>query len=247
MRRVITISLALILSLALAWDVFADIVHLKGGGKIAGKIVEDTVNRVTIKTAYGNMTFGKDRVSYIEYKEYEQKTTATPKQPAVSTRPKACIIDIDGTIANERERRAIATNPDGSTNWRKYFDPELVKKDKPILKSQEVLRWVEQKGIKIFYVSSRETTVIEATKWWLKTHNFPEGEVYHRKPFGQTLKYKIDTIKTIQRDYDVIFGVGDRDRDITTYQTCGIAAIKVVESSEEDWIRVKSEIVKLLK
>lgn len=173
--------------------------------------------------------------------------TGAQKTFAQLPKPKACIIDIDGTIANEQERRTIATNPDGSTNWRKYFDPELVKKDKPILKSREVLRWVEQKGIKIFYVSSRETTVLEATKWWLRQHNFPEGEVYHRKPFGQTLEYKIDTIKTIQRDYDVIFGVGDGDRDITAYQTCGITAIKVVESSEEDWIRVKSEIAKLLK
>jgi predicted secreted acid phosphatase len=162
-------------------------------------------------------------------------------------KPKACIIDIDGTIANENERRAMATNPDGSTNWRKYFDPELVKKDKPILKSREVLRWLEQKGIKIFYVSSRETAVLEATKWWLRQHNFPPGEVYHRKPFARSMEYKIDTVRAIQKRYDVIFGVGDRDRDITAYQTCGITAIKVVESSEEDWIRVKSEITKLLK
>ncbi|MBU4561362.1 hypothetical protein L6386_06390 [bacterium] len=162
-------------------------------------------------------------------------------------KPKACIIDIDGTIADERERRTIATNPDGSTNWRKYFDPELVKKDKPILKSREVLKWVEQQGIRIFYVSSRETTVLEASKWWLKQHNFPQGEVYHRKPFGQTLEYKIGTIRTIQKNYQVVFGVGDRDRDITAYQTCGIAAIKVKESSETDWDRVKSEIAKLLK
>jgi len=159
---------------------------------------------------------------------------------------KACIIDIDGTVANEKERRAMATNPDGSTNWRKYFNPELVKKDKPILKSREVLRWVEQKGIKIFYVSSRETTVLNATSWWLKEHRFPEGKVYHREPFARSMQYKVDTIRTIQKNYDVILGVGDRDRDITAYQTCGIAAIKVKESSETDWVRVKSEIAKLI-
>ncbi len=170
-----------------------------------------------------------------------QKTLAQPPKP------KACVIDIDGTIANEKERRAMATNPDGSTNWRKYFNPELVKQDKPILKSREVLRWIKQKGIKIFYVSSRETTVLEATKWWLKAHNFPEGEVYHRKLFARSMEYKIDTVRAIQKSYDVIFGVGDRDRDITAYQTCGIAAIKVIESSEEDWIRVKNEIAKSIR
>lgn len=170
-----------------------------------------------------------------------QKALAQPPKP------KACIIDIDGTIANEQERRAIATNPDGSTNWRKYFNPELVKQDKPILKSREVLRWIKQKGIKIFYVSSRETTILEATKWWLRQHNFPEGKVYHRKPFSRGLEYKIDTVRTIQKRYHVIFGVGDRDGDITAYQTCGIAAIKVKASSETDWIRVKNEIAKLIK
>ncbi|HEA47316.1 MAG TPA: hypothetical protein ENH97_02780 [bacterium] len=162
-------------------------------------------------------------------------------------KPKACIIDIDGTIANDQQRRAVSINPDGNRNWRKYFNPELVKKDKPILKSREVLRWVEQKGIKIFYVSSRETTVLGATKWWLKAHNFPQGEVYHRKPFARSMEYKIDTVRAIQKSYDVIFGVGDRDRDITAYQTCGIAAIKVAESSEKDWIRVKNEIAKLIR
>ncbi len=149
-------------------------------------------------------------------------------------KPKACIVDIDGTI-------------DGSTNWRRYFDPELVKQDKPVLKSRETLKWVEQQGIKIFYVSSRETIVLEATKWWLREHSFPEGEVYHRKPFARSLKYKIDTIRTIQKSYDVIFGVGDRDRDIAAYQTCGIAAIKVAKSSETDWDRVKSEIAELIR
>jgi predicted secreted acid phosphatase len=170
-----------------------------------------------------------------------QKTFTQPPKP------KACIIDIDGTIANDQQRRALSTNPNGSRNWRKYFNPELVKKDKPILKSREVLRWVEQKGIKIFYVSSRETTVLEATKWWLKAHNFPQGEIYHRKPFARSMEYKIDTVRAIQKSYHVIFGVGDRDRDITAYQSCGIIAIKVKESSEEDWIRVKDEIAKLLK
>ena len=61
------------------------------------------------------------------------------------------------------------------------------------------------------------------------------------------MEYKIDTIRTIQKSYDVIFGVGDRDRDITAYQTCGIAAIKVKESSDEDWVRVKNEIAKLIR
>lgn len=168
-------------------------------------------------------------------------------QAAQSPKFKACIIDIDGTIANDQERRAISTNPDGSTNWRKYFDPELVKKDKPIYKAREVLRWIKKKGIKIFYVSSRETTVLEATRWWLKEHDFPQGEVYHRRPFARSGEYKINTIRAIQKDYDVIFGVGDRDRDIIAYQTCGITAIKVRESSEEDWVRVKSGIAKLIK
>ena len=202
------------------------------GKIIVGKAVEHAKKRM----AEGKSPFAE------EGEQYQQ-----PSQVAEPSEPRACIIDIDGTIANERERRAIATNPDGSTNWRKYFNPELVKQDKPILKSREVLRWVEQQGIRIFYVSSRETTILEATKWWLKTHNFPEGKVYHRKPFGRSLEYKIGTVRTIQKRYDVIFGVGDRDRDITAYQTCGITAIKVKESSEEDWDRVKNEIAKLIK
>jgi predicted secreted acid phosphatase len=162
-------------------------------------------------------------------------------------KPLACVIDIDGTIANEQERRALATNPDGSTNWRRYFDSELVRKDRPILKARKVLKWVEKKGIKIFYVSSRETTVLEATKWWLKKYDYPEGKIYHRKPFTNTLKFKIRSVRDVQKDYHVLFGVGDRERDITAYETCGIRAIKVQESSETDWMRIKKEIAKLLK
>jgi predicted secreted acid phosphatase len=178
----------------------------------------------------------------------QQERTASKQRE----KPKACVIDIDGTIADETARRAKAeaeapreTNAKGF--YKIYFDSDLMLQDKPVEKAREVLKWVSDQGIDIYYVSSRSQKNIQASLKWLEQNGFPKAKwVYHRKGFKKSADYKTDAIKEIQGKEDVLFGVGDRDTDIEAYHNCGIKAIKVEASSNKDWERVKKEIEKIL-
>lgn len=158
----------------------------------------------------------------------------------------ACIIDIDGTIADESLRRRRATDRDGDMNWRKYFRADLVSEDIPIKKAREVLRWIKEQGCHIIYLSSREDKLINATKDWLLKHSFPGGDLRHRKKFQKTDRFKVETIQALQRKYEIIFGIGDRDGDIEAYRACGIIALRVDTNQEKDWDRIRQEIQKLV-
>jgi phosphoglycolate phosphatase-like HAD superfamily hydrolase len=176
---------------------------------------------------------------------------AKPAQRAAAM-SRACIIDMDGTIADESARRAKAEaehprEKDKSGYYKLYFSPELIATDKPIEKSREVLAWVSAQGIDIYYVSSRSQGCLKASMKWLEDNKFPKGKwVYHRKGFARTLDFKIETIKEIQRKADVLFAVGDRSVDAEAATSCGVKAITVEANSNKDWERVKTEIAKIL-
>lgn len=173
-------------------------------------------------------------------------------EPAATAKPRACVIDMDGTIADETARRAKAEaehpkEKDKSEYYKAYFSPELIATDKPIEKSREVLNWVRSQGVDIYYVSSRSQGCLKASMKWLDDNKFPKGKwVYHRKGFKKTVDYKTETIKEIQDKADVLFGVGDRGSDADVYKACGVKAIQVEANSNKDWDRVKTEIEKIL-
>lgn len=174
------------------------------------------------------------------------------KPAAAAVRPKACVIDMDGTIADESARRAKAEaeHPKGEGKgeyYKAYFSPELIAMDKPIEKSREALNWVSAQGVDIYYVSSRSQGCLKASMKWLDDNKFPKGKwVYHRKGFKKTVDYKIETIREIQEKADVLFGVGDRGSDAEAYANCGVKAITVEPNSNKDWERVKTEMEKVL-
>ncbi|HLF92453.1 MAG TPA: tetratricopeptide repeat protein [Planctomycetota bacterium] len=60
---------ALLALLVLAGPAFGDIVHLKSGGKVEGKVVEKG-DKLEIETASGTVTVGKDEVLRIEKKDF---------------------------------------------------------------------------------------------------------------------------------------------------------------------------------
>jgi predicted secreted acid phosphatase len=176
----------------------------------------------------------------------------TKPAAGASVKPKACVIDLDGTVADETARREKAEkecpkDKDKSGYYKLYFDPALIAKDTPIDKSREVLKWVEAQGIDIYYVSSRNQSCVEASIKWLEDNGFPKGkQVCHQKSPQKSVPYKTKTIKRIQEKADVLFGVGDSDTDVEAYNNCGIKAIQVKANSSDDWDRVKTEIEKVV-
>ena len=175
------------------------------------------------------------------------------KTPAARAKPLACVIDLDGTVADESARREAAAGEDGKLQgkeWDAYFDTSKVPGDKPLPTGRETLHWLDGQGVTIFYVSSRPATMLEASKAWLKENGFPPGkDVLHKEnKYEKSLKYKTRVIEDIKaQGYNIIFGVGDRDKDIQSYEAAAIIGIKVEPNKDEEWKRVRREIEELLK
>ncbi len=131
----------------------------------------------------------------------------------------ACVIDIDGTIAHR----------DGS----------------PLPGSVETLKWLDGCGLKIFYLSRRPSSRFPAVKQWLQNSGFPLGEELVLKENARELPlhYKARVIRKIQENYLVLFGIGDKRKDIRAYQECGIVAVDVAVG----WRRLQRLIENILK
>lgn len=174
------------------------------------------------------------------------------EQKESPAQPLACIIDLDGTIADETERRKAAAGEDGKLSGKEYdayFDPSGVPGDKPLPTALETLRWLDGRGIIIFYVSSRPAAMLDASRKWIRDNGFPAGkDVLHKEQrYEKSLKYKTRVIEEIKADgYDVLFGVGDREKDIKSYEAAGITAIKVEPNVDGDWKRVRREIEEII-
>jgi predicted secreted acid phosphatase len=172
--------------------------------------------------------------------------------PACSAeeKPRACVIDLDGTVADETTRREAAAGEDGKlqgAEYNDYFLPERVSWDKPIHGSREVLERIREKGVQIVYVSSRPASLLAASREWLGKHGFPEAPVHHKEEkYERSVKYKTRTIRGLQEKYDVLFGVGDRDSDMEAYGNCGIVAIRVDPEKAGEWKRVEEEVGRIL-
>lgn len=117
-------------------------------------------------------------------------------------RPPAAVIDIDSTIFMTRSK-------------------------KPIKGASETLRWLDNYGINIIYLTGRPAHRSSKTRKWLQYHDFPRGShlILNEDINESSLNYKIRKIGELQRDYTIVFGVGDKNNDFHAYQKCGVVAI----------------------
>ena len=82
MKRIIGISLIAIWMLVSS-IVYADVIHFKSGRKMEGKIIEETKDKITLKTDYATLTFGRDGIASIERKPYVFKEKKVPSKKAI--------------------------------------------------------------------------------------------------------------------------------------------------------------------
>ncbi len=117
-------------------------------------------------------------------------------------RPPAAIIDIDSTIYITRIK-------------------------KPMKGASETLRWLDNCGINIIYLTGRLAHRYSKTRKWLQYYDFPRGShlILNKNKDESSLNYKIRKIVELQRDYTIVFGVGDKNNDFHAYQKCGVVAI----------------------
>lgn len=119
--------------------------------------------------------------------------------PQDESMPKAVIVDIDGTVADN-----VSRSP---------FNYAKVLEDKPIMETVEMVRLLHNSGYKVIFVSGREDICREDTQAWLQLHEIPYHELLMRQAGDSRkdsiIKKEIFT-SLIQGKYYVAFVVDDR-------------------------------------
>jgi hypothetical protein len=130
--------------------------------------------------------------------------------------PWGCIVDIDGTV---------------TTGNRVFAEAE------------KTLQWVRGEEVAVFYVTARLATKSAATRRLIAKSKLPAGEIFLKDDLMEdSFHYKVRTIQRIQRTHHLLFGIGDKPRDIRIYTTCGIPAFLIRPRSDAGWIALRPAI-----
>ena len=82
---------------------------------------------------------------------------------------KSVIFDLDGTLADIRDRRTLATKDSGKIDWPKFFDPQNIALDKPNSAVIESFKALQQAGFRMVIFSGRSEATREETEKWLES------------------------------------------------------------------------------
>lgn len=146
-------------------------------------------------------------------------------------KPKAFLVDLDGTIA--------LNGPDRDHPSRGYFDWHRVGEDLPATVIIDIVHHFERQGLKPVFVSGREDVCENETINWIIDHVYDGLLPY--TPIKLLMrkegdKRADDTVKLeifdghIRDHYDVQFAIDDRDRVVRAYRnTLGLTVLQVAE------------------
>lgn len=141
------------------------------------------------------------------------------------------IVDIDGTLANSKQRHELATNSDDTINWDVLYDYNTVIEDKPIQYIIDSVKIWKQLGYKIVLFTSRPERIREATEYWLNKYEIPYDELYMRSIEDHYIKDTELKLKMYNEfvDEEVLFAIEDKQEIIDVWKRLGIPSYKVVD------------------
>jgi len=140
-------------------------------------------------------------------------------------KPKAFLVDIDGTIASN--------GPDRDHPARGYFEWHKVGDDLPIEKIIDIVRHFQAQGLMPIFVSGRDSVCRDITWMWISRHvyNFELPVVLHMRPEGDNRKDSIIKLEIFDREirdnYDVQFCLDDRNQVVEAYRSIGLTVLQV--------------------
>ena len=150
----------------------------------------------------------------------------------MTTKPKAIIVDLDGTIADLRHRlHLVKYRPRTPHTWNEFFDQ--CSKDTPHEHICELLRALQ--GVRIIIVSGRPDSHRQVTIWWLRVvAKVPFDELHMRVAGDRTPDrvIKRHILEHLRKEYEIILAIDDRPSVIRMWKEEGVP---VLDMCSEDW------------
>lgn len=149
----------------------------------------------------------------------------------MTTKEKAIIIDIDGTLADCEHRRHHVENKD----WNSFY--AAMADDKPNKWCWELAFGMENRGYVILLVSGRPAEWRDTTLKWLENSginfNFPEDTILFMRKSGDFRKDSIIKEEIfrfeIEPHFDVLFCVDDRKQVVDMWRSIGLTCLQCSE------------------
>lgn len=140
-----------------------------------------------------------------------------------TTKPRAVIVDIDGTIAHRGDRSPY--------EWGRVGEDEPDEVIKDLLHTViDRYRYCDE----IIYVSGRDSVCRDETLFWLHKHDFPFGKLYMRpekdRRKDSVIKYEIFD-NHIRDNYHVLFVLDDRNSVVEMWRSIGLKCLQVEEGN----------------
>lgn len=136
----------------------------------------------------------------------------------------AILVDIDGTIADNRHRDHLA-----KTDWAKFVEFNTVIRDKPITSVVELVRTLSLQ-YSVIMVTAREESDRPVSKAWLANHDIPFQRLYMR-PIGDERRahdFKESVLHSLQKDgFEVHLAIEDNKYCVDMYRKNGIQVLEV--------------------
>ncbi|MCK4995055.1 MAG: hypothetical protein KAS13_08455 [Candidatus Omnitrophica bacterium] len=108
MKKVIITFVVMLIFASFIELSYCDIVHLKNGRKIEGKIIEKTDDLIRITVSGGTISFKKNRVKKIEEADFAPPENTTLEQEDISTPKSLSDMDIVNKMAEEDIKRSLS-------------------------------------------------------------------------------------------------------------------------------------------
>lgn len=149
---------------------------------------------------------------------------------------KTVIFDLDGTLADISERRALATSDGDKINWSKFFDPQNVKMDSPNWPVIEAFKAFKEQGHEMIIFSGRSDATMDATIAWLKEYDVDFDRLLMRPNKPPLLFMKDDELKEMwlneefpgdEEKKKIVCVFDDRNKVVDMWRRNGIPCFQV--------------------
>ncbi len=146
---------------------------------------------------------------------------------------KTVIFDLDGTLADIKERRTLATKEGGKIDWPKFFDPNNISLDKPNTPVIESFKALQKAGYRMVIFSGRSDGTREETEKWLSKYGITYDKLLMRSGTGESMFTPDDRLKEdwLNQEFpdknQILCVYDDRDKVVNMWRRNGIACFQV--------------------
>ncbi|EQC43950.1 NLI interacting factor-like phosphatase [Bacteriovorax sp. Seq25_V] len=149
----------------------------------------------------------------------------------MQSKPKAIIVDLDGTLCDLSHRVHFVENPkNGVKDWESFFLG--ISEDQINLWCQEVIEAFLDRGYEILFVTGREESYRKITTDWLEKYKVRYQKLFMREHGDrrEDSDVKVDIYqKEIENKYETLFVLDDRKSVVKAWRDLGLVCLQCDE------------------